>query len=196
MHVGEGGGTLGRAPSHKPLVRWDWGLSYLTNWWQMDQENEAVKSSNWWTTTFCLSLNPGIPLVVIFVAIYDFREKSGLFSDHIDVLIMYILAVLADAVMIYLAITTMVDLWTREPGSMKRSARLIGIFIVWWIVVNYLPFFAFFPDSKKVEFEWRLFRGTQSLMLLSCVWLVYFYRLRKAFNTVETKELPTSKTVV
>jgi hypothetical protein len=162
----------------------------------MNPKIEKLKSRNVGTTAFCLSLNPGIPLVVVFVAIYDFREKCGLFAEHSDVLVMYILAVLADLGMIYLAMTKMADLWMCEPGSVKGAIWLIGTFVVWWLVVNYLPFFAYLPADKKGEFEWRLYRASHTLMILSSAWILLLGRLRKAFNTIEAKGDLDSKSVV
>jgi hypothetical protein len=163
---------------------------------ELTSERKGSNSRHGGTIAFCLSLNPGIPFIVLFVAVYDFREKSGLFAEHVDILVMYILAALADAVMIYLAVTTMADLWARQPDSVRGARRLIVIFIVWWVVINYLPFFAYLPDSKKEEFEWRLYRGSQTLMIFSSLWFLSLARLRKAFNTFEKKDDQNSRPVV
>jgi len=128
------------------------------------------------------------PTFVAYVAIYDYWEKLKYFDSHTDVLVMYVVAILFHLGISILSIDAGSEIWLMEKDGAKKVRRFWYIFITYWVVVNYLPLFAFIPEALKQSYKSRLFGGFEACAAWTVMIRGFMYKSKTIQKVFEIKE--------
>lgn len=140
--------------------------------------------------TFGINILVSVPVLAIYLGVQSFYDRRDYFSDHIDVLSMFILTIICHIGIIWLAVDTGSDFWIRQDGAVKKTKRFMYLLVTYWVVVNYLPFFAYIPPELKKEMGDRLFNGFKIIVVFASGALVYLNKSKAVHQAFGTREEP------